>query len=217
MPLKVVVESRALVGDAGLSRKRGNHFFVGLGELVGAQLVAETQPSIHTGGRRDRHTQVRRRVGCRRLAVRPFCTPRAGASNRRTLFEQLGQHVGAGYPGADFLQAIGVDTAHEHGAHARPVLAQQHEGRVAGERDVARRRTHVLEHGARIALVRETAADVDKGRQTVLGFGEALHLLEQLLIDQLVVVEVEPFAVGRGHDHWALAPEGRVNLGENGR
>ena len=36
MPLKVVVESRALVGDAGLSRKRGNHFFVGLGELVGA-------------------------------------------------------------------------------------------------------------------------------------------------------------------------------------
>ena len=49
----------------------------------------------------------------------------------------------------------------------------------------------------------------------MLGFGEALHLLEQQLIDQLLVVEVESFAVRRGHDRGALALEDRVNLCKN--
>jgi hypothetical protein len=59
------------------------------------------------------------------------------------------------------------------------------------------------------------AADLDEGREAVLGFGEALHLLAQLLIDQLQVVTVELHRVWWGDGRLWPTPEDRVNLCQN--
>ena len=59
----LLLESRdvpcVLISQARLPRKGNGHPFVSLGEVVGAQLVCEAQPSIDPGRRGDRHAEVR--------------------------------------------------------------------------------------------------------------------------------------------------------------